>query len=75
MSRRLTATETKAKLLSILNEVEGGEEVEITRHGRTIARLLPAYGPSALRGALAGAAATTATDLELFGTGITWNAQ
>ena len=73
MTRQLTATEVKAKLLSILDEVERGEEIEITRHGHTIARLSPAKGPHALRGKYAGIAKINATDEELFSTGVTWD--
>jgi prevent-host-death family protein len=68
----MTVTEVKAKLLALLDEVEHGEEIEITRHGRTIARLSPARGPSALRGMLSGIVRTTATDEELFSTGESW---
>jgi antitoxin (DNA-binding transcriptional repressor) of toxin-antitoxin stability system len=37
MTRKLTATETKARILSLIEEVAAGEEVEITKHGRTVA--------------------------------------
>ena len=50
MVREVTATEAKAKLLSLLDEVESGEPVDITRHGRRIARLVPATGGMALWG-------------------------
>lgn len=43
----------KATLLALLNDVAGGEEVEITMHGRIVARLVPARGASGLRGKLA----------------------
>ena len=33
--------EAKAHLSRLLDEVEGGEEVLITRHGREVARLVP----------------------------------
>jgi prevent-host-death family protein len=72
MTRQLTATEVKAKLLSLLDEVEQGEEIEITRHGHTIARLSPAKGPHALRGMFRGIAVTAASDEDLFSTGETW---
>lgn len=73
MTTRLTATEAKAKILSLLDQVEAGGEVEITRHGRTIARLVPANGPHALRGVLGGIAMTaTASDDELFSTDAEW---
>lgn len=67
-----TATEVKAKILSLLDDVEDGQEVEITRHGRTVARLVPAAGPHALQGSLAGVAMTAGKDEDLFFTGATW---
>jgi prevent-host-death family protein len=73
MARKLTATEVKAKLLALLNEVELGEEIEITRHGVTVARLAPARGPHALKGRFAGVAMSAAGDAELFSTGATWD--
>jgi prevent-host-death family protein len=73
MSRKLTATEAKAKILALLEEVAAGEEVEITKHGRTVARLVPATGPHALEGALAGVALTAAEEDDLFTTGATWD--
>ncbi len=72
MVKRLTATEAKAKILALLDEVAAGEEVEITKHGRTVARLVQAAGPHALRGSLAGVAMTAAEDEELFSTGEAW---
>ena len=69
----MTATEVKAKLLALLDEVEKGEEIEITRHGLTVARLSPAKGPHALKGRFAGIAISNASDEELFTTGETWN--
>lgn len=32
----------KAQLSELINRVEGGEEVVITRHGRPVARVVPA---------------------------------
>jgi prevent-host-death family protein len=72
MTIRVTATAAKAKLLSLLDRVADGEVVEITRHGRTVARLSPASGPQALRGSMAGKAMTAAPDDELFATGAEW---
>lgn len=72
MARRLTATEAKAKILALLDEVEGGEEVEITKHGRTVARLVPARGPKAVKASLAGVAMTVAADEKLFATSAAW---
>lgn len=73
MTIKVTATEAKAKILSLLDDVAAGEEVEITKHGRTVARLVPATGPHALEGALSGIAMTAAPDEDLFTTGATWD--
>ncbi len=40
--REVGAFEAKNKLGQLLDLVEGGEEVMITRHGREVARLVPA---------------------------------
>lgn len=73
MTIKLTATEVKAKILSLLDEVAAGAEVEITKHGRTVARLVPATGPHALKGSLTGVAMTTAPDEDLYSTGLSWD--
>jgi prevent-host-death family protein len=73
MTTQMTATEVKAKLLALLDAVAAGEEIEVTKHGRTVARLVPAKGPSALKGTLTGAAMSAAADEELFSTGATWD--
>jgi prevent-host-death family protein len=73
MTRKVTATEAKAKILALLDEVARGDEVEITKHGRTVARLVPAMGPNSLKGKFAGIAMTAAEDEELFTTGAAWN--
>jgi prevent-host-death family protein len=39
--REIQASEAKAKLPSLLDEVERGETLIITRHGRPIARISP----------------------------------
>lgn len=72
MTIKMTATEIKAKILSVLDDVAAGEEVEITKHGRTVARLVPATGPHALEGSMAGVAMTAGSDEDLFSTGVTW---
>jgi prevent-host-death family protein len=69
----MTATEVKAKLLSLLNQVEKGEDIEITRHGMPVARLVPARGPHALKGLMTGIAMTAAPDEELYSTGEAWD--
>jgi prevent-host-death family protein len=69
----MTVTEVKARLLALLDDVQRGEEIEITRHGVTVALLGPARGPHALKGRLTGVAMSAAPDEELFSTGVTWN--
>jgi len=41
MMRSVQASEAKTRLLQLLDDVEQGETVVITRHGRPIARLCP----------------------------------
>ena len=74
MDRKVTATEAKTHLLSLLDEVADGDEVEITKHGRTVARLVSARGPQSLKGAFAGMARTAVDDEALFSTGVEWDA-
>ncbi|HXK32661.1 MAG TPA: type II toxin-antitoxin system prevent-host-death family antitoxin [Dehalococcoidia bacterium] len=73
MARQISATEAKAKLLALLDEVEAGEELEITRRGVIIARLAPARGAHALKGKFRGVVTSSASDEELFSTGETWD--
>jgi prevent-host-death family protein len=73
MTRQMTATEFKAKALALIDEVSTGEEIEITKHGRTVARLVGARGPRALRGRLAGVARSVKDDESLFSTDAPWN--
>jgi prevent-host-death family protein len=68
----MTATEVKAKILGLLDEVATGEEIEITKHGRPVARLVPAHGTRTSRGVLAGVAMSAADDEGLFTTGAAW---
>jgi prevent-host-death family protein len=72
MTIKVTATEAKAKFLYLLDDVAAGQEVEITKHGRTVARLVPAAGPHALKGSLAGVAMTAGQEEDLFTTGARW---
>lgn len=62
-------------MLALLEEVAAsGEVVEITKHGRTVARLVPATGSKALKGALAGVSMTAVDDEDtLFTTGSSWS--
>jgi prevent-host-death family protein len=73
MVTQLTATEVKARILSLLDDVAAGDEIVITKRGRPVARLVPAAGPHALRGKVAGVAMTAADDDDLFTTGETWD--
>lgn len=73
MTRKMTATEAKAKILALLDDAAAGEEIEITKHGRTVARLVPATGPHALKGKFEGTASSAVEDDELFTTGAAWN--
>jgi prevent-host-death family protein len=75
MSIKLNATEVRARILALLDEVCAGEEVEITKHGRTVARLVPATGPHSLKGKLTGVAMSAAGDDDLFTTGASWDLQ
>jgi prevent-host-death family protein len=74
MTRQLTATQAKATLLALLDDVASGDQIEITKHGRTVARLVPATGPRSLKGRLAGVARTAGPEQGLFSTGEPWNA-
>ena len=73
MTIKMTATEAKAKILALLDEVAAGQVVEITKHGRTVARLVPATGPHALKGRLAGVAMSAGDEEDLFMTGAAWD--
>lgn len=72
VARQVAATQAKAQFLALLNDVAGGDEVEITKHGLTVARLVPASGPAALRGRFAGIAVSAADDELLFTTAEDW---
>lgn len=71
--RTVNVTTAKATLPALLDAVADGEEIEITRHGRTIARIVPARGGAALRGKYRGQVWTTDPDDELFSTGVRWD--
>lgn len=75
MPRTVTATEARTKLLSLLNDVSDGEEIEVTRHGRRVARLVAAVSrPEALRDSMAGSAVQLVDDELLFSAGEEWEA-
>jgi prevent-host-death family protein len=75
MAIKLTATQVKERILALLDQVADGEEVEITKHGRTVARLVPAHNPRGLRGSFEGVASTAADEEDLFTTGVSWDVQ
>jgi len=75
MTRRVTATEARAKFFALLDSVAQGEEIEITRYGRIIAVIVPVKSPSLLKNRHAGLVTTNASDKELFSTGVKWEAQ
>jgi prevent-host-death family protein len=66
MPLRVTATEAKARLLALLDDAAAGEEIEITRHGRTVARLVPAAAGHRIRGAFAGTVRISDPNDDLF---------
>jgi len=75
MPRSMTATAAKAGFLRLLDEAAAGEEIEITRHGRPVARLVPPAGAGSLEGMFKGRAMTAVDDEEdLFSTGEIWDA-
>jgi prevent-host-death family protein len=73
VTNRLIDTEAQAHLMSLLDGVEAGQEVEITRHGRTVARLVAASASGSLKGSLIGVAMTASEDEQLFTTGVAWS--
>lgn len=74
MAKKVTATEAKAKILGLLDDAAAGEEIDITKHGRTVARLVPAAGARSLKGSFEGVAMTAVDEGELFSTDAAWNA-
>lgn len=43
--KTLTSVEAKTNFGAVLDSIEGGEEIVITRNGREVARMLPASRP------------------------------
>ena len=74
MVRQVTASEAKTKLLALLDELASGDEIEITKHGHTVARLVPVGTPRALRGRMTGSAHTACDEEDLFSTDEDWEA-
>lgn len=74
MAKQVTATEAKATILRLLDDAAAGEEIEITRHGRPVARLVPASGARSLKGSFDGVAVTAVEEEQLYSTDEAWNA-
>ncbi len=74
MTRQVTATDAKAGILRLLDDAAAGEEIEITKHGRTVARLVPAHGARTLKDSFEGVAMTAGDEQDLFSTDVPWNA-
>lgn len=72
MPKTVTATAAKANLLRLLDEAVAGEEIEITRHGRPVARLVPPTGPRSMKGMFQGLARTAVDEEKLIDTEEMW---
>jgi prevent-host-death family protein len=72
----MTVTELRKQLLDVVRRCEaGGEGVEVVRHGRLVARVVPAApGPAGLLGADEGSVRLSDDDEALFSTGADWDA-
>ncbi len=73
MTRTVTATEAKAKILALLDDVAAGEEISITKRGKVVARLVPAGGGHALKDMFATQTTVADPDDDLFSTGVEWD--
>lgn len=73
MPKSMTATAAKASFLRLLDEAAAGEEIEITRHGRPVARLVPPSGPRTLKGMFEGRARTAVDEESLLNTEEMWD--
>jgi prevent-host-death family protein len=71
--RRVNATAAKSNFLRLLDEAAAGEEIEITRHGRPVARLVPPTGGRSLQGLFEGRARTAVSEEGLFSTEEMWD--
>jgi prevent-host-death family protein len=73
MAKSMTATAAKANFLRLLDEAATGEEIEITRHGRPVARLVPPRGGHSLEGLFRGRAKTAVDEESLLSTEEMWD--
>lgn len=69
----ISATDFKARCLRLLDEVgEGGGELTITRHGKPVAKLVPAESDASLEGSVE----FLVCEVELISPiGVTWEAE
>ena len=72
--REIGAFAAKNTLGSLLDEVERGEEIVITRHGRPVARLVPPSTPASLSHAVAAMERIRARAVQLGRGDLTWQA-
>ena len=73
MAKRVNATTAKSNFLRLLGEAAAGEEIEITRHGRPVARLVPPSGAHSLEGLFQGRARTAVDEEALLSTEEMWD--
>jgi prevent-host-death family protein len=73
MPKIVTATAAKASFLRLLDAAAAGEEIEITRHGRPVARLVPPSGPRSMEGMFNGLARTAVDEEALINTEEMWD--
>ncbi len=73
MRKTVTATAAKATILRLLDEAAAGDEIEITRHGRPVARLVPPSGGHSLEGLFEGRARTAVDEETLLNTEEMWD--
>ncbi len=73
MAKSMTATAAKANFLRLLDEAATGEEIEITRHGHPVARLVPPRGGHSLEGLFRGRAKTAVDEESLLSTEEMWD--
>ncbi|HEX5591785.1 MAG TPA: type II toxin-antitoxin system prevent-host-death family antitoxin [Solirubrobacterales bacterium] len=69
----MNATAAKSNFLRLLDEASAGEEIEITRHGRSVARLVPPSGGHSLEGFFQGRARTVVDEETLLDTEEMWD--
>jgi prevent-host-death family protein len=73
MPKTVTATAAKANILRLLDEAAAGEVIEITRHGRPVARLVPPSGSHTLEGLFQGSVRTAVDEETLLNTEEMWD--